>query len=437
MFINTKKYIILLFFSFLASIAYSQPFDLIIPQGDNIDSLTKELKSMQEVQRDIALEKLTREPTKLDAYIELGELRSAQGRLYEAKRFLEMALELDPKNLRANHDLVMVNYQLGNFDESKRRMDLIHRYHPLSDYEREKLESYQSRVNTEGLAGIYIREDSRNFREIMSVLEATFPIEKYPKTDVKYRAEMWTHEDNNKESINSTVYSTTITYTADNNNKFAFTYSPESIRSGDVASGYSLQGLMGRDTMKLGLRASKNLFKDNLYTIKNKLTEESRAITIYGDLHKRTRIMQGVTLADISDKNSRRRYDSSIIYSIFRNHIPFITTNLSIWDASYEKQFDKRGDLLNYWAPSDFQGGELSFTWEKTRGVHWWFGLEGNYVVNRYKFGSNNIVEEKGPGATLYTNYKFAEGSIFLTLSHRERYYFTERRLEIYGSLHF
>lgn len=437
MFTLFRKLALALLLLSLATEAYSQPFDLIIPQGEETDPLTKELKSIHEVQRDLALEKLTREPTKVDAYIELGELRSTQGRLHEAKRFLEMALEIDPKNLRASHDLVMVNFQLGNFDESKKLMELVHRYHPLSDYEREKLEDFQARVNTEGIAGLYIREDSRGFREIMSTLEATFPFENHSKTEVKYRAEMWSHEDDTKESINSIVYSTTLSYAADKNNKFALTYAPEAIKSGSTTVGYSLQGLMGRDTMKLGLRASKNLFKENLYTIKHKLTEDSKAITIYGDLHNRTRIMQGVSVADISDKNSRRRYDSSIVYSIFRNHVPFITTNLSIWDASYEKQTDRKGDLLQYWAPSDFQGGELSFTWEKTQGVHWWFGVEGNYAINRYKFGSDNVMEEKGPGATLYANYKFAEGNIFMTLSHRERYYFTERRLEIYGSLHF
>ncbi|MDD2624828.1 MAG: tetratricopeptide repeat protein, partial [Candidatus Riflebacteria bacterium] len=300
---------------FLCKPVFCQPFDLVYPQGEETDNVTKELKKLQNIQRDLALEKLTREPSKLDAYIELAELRLSQGRLHEAKRFFEMALKLSPNNLQANHGLVMVHYHLGDFDKSRERLETIHRYHPLSDYEREKLEEYKAKLNTSGTAGMYIREDSRGFQEVMSSIEASFPSETYKKLEVKYRAEMWSHEDST-EQINSNVYSATVNYTADSNNILALTYSPETIRNGKSTNGFSLQGLAGNENMKLALRASKNIFKENIFTIKNQYEEDSQAITLYGNIHHRTKIVQGVTLTDISDNNSRRRYDTSVIYSL-------------------------------------------------------------------------------------------------------------------------
>lgn len=421
---------------FLCKPVFCQPFDLVYPQGEETDNVTKELKKLQNIQRDLALEKLTREPSKLDAYIELAELRLSQGRLHEAKRFFEMALKLSPNNLQANHGLVMVHYHLGDFDKSRERLETIHRYHPLSDYEREKLEEYKAKLNTSGTAGMYIREDSRGFQEVMSSIEASFPSETYKKLEVKYRAEMWSHEDST-EQINSNVYSATINYTADSNNILALTYSPETIRNGKSTNGFSLQGLAGNENMKLALRASKNIFKENIFTIKNQYEEDSQAITLYGNIHHRTKIVQGVTLTDISDNNSRRRYDTSVIYSLHKNHLPFLTASLSFWQSSYEKQLDKKGNLLNYWAPSDFKGNEFSLTWEKNEGVNWWWGLEANYIVNRYKFGVPEIMEDKGPGASLFCNYRFTNGNVFMSLSERSRNYFTERRLEIYASLNF
>ncbi len=122
----------------------------------------------------------------------------------------------------------------------------------------------------------------------------------------------------------------------------------------------------GNESLKLALRASKNIFKENIFTIKNNYEEDSQAVTLYGNIHHRTKIMQGVTLADISDGNSRRRYDTSVIYSLHRNHLPFYR-QLKLLAVSYEKQFDKRGDLLSYWAPSDFRGNEFSLSWRKTK----------------------------------------------------------------------
>lgn len=430
------KYAFLLFFILLQAMAYGQPFDLIYPQGDDTDNLTKELKRLHEVQRDLALEKLVREPSKVDAYLELGDLRMSQGRLQEAKRFFEMALELSPKNLRGNHGLAMVHYHLGEFDKSKEKLESIHRFHPLSNLEQDRLEAYKARLNTKGRAGFYIREDSRDFQEITTIFEGIFPSESFSKLELKYRFESWSHKDK-IEHINSSVYSVTANYSMDTNNILSLNYAPESIKSGGTYNGYSVQGLTGSENIKMNLRLSKNVFKDNIYTIKSKLLEESQAISLFGSLHPRTKLMQGITMSDISDGNSRRRYDTSFIYSIYRNFYPFINLSLSFWQATYDKQLKKDGTLLNYWAPSDYKGNELSVSWESSHGVNWWFGIETNYSLNKYKFGTPNYAEDNGFGYSLFTNYKFATGNIFTTFSERKRYYFTERRLESYLTLSF
>jgi tetratricopeptide (TPR) repeat protein len=433
---KSYSYAFLIFFILLQAVSYGQPFDLIYPQGDDTDNLTKELKRLQEVQRDLALEKLVREPSKLDAYLELGELRMSQGRLQEAKRFFEMALEIAPKNLQANHGLVFVHYHLGEFNKAKEKLESIHKFHPLSSFEEDRLEAYKARLNTKGRAGLYIREDSRSFQEIGSILEGIFPSESFSKLELRYRFEDWSHKDKT-EHINSSVYSITANYSMDSNNVISLNYAPEAIKSGGTYNGYSVQGLTGNENIKMNLRLSKNIFKDNIYTIKSKLLEESQSITLYGNLHPRAKLMQGITMSDISDGNSRRRYDTSIIYSIYRDFYPFINLSLSFWQASYDKQLKKDGTLLNYWAPSDYKGNELSASWERSFGVNWWFGIEGNYSLNSYKFGTNSYSEDNGPGYSIFSNYKFATGSIFSTFSERKRHYFTERRLESYLTLSF
>lgn len=425
-----------IFFIFCCSILSGQPFDLIVPYGEDTDGVTKELRKLQDIQRDLALEKLVREPSKLEAYIELGEVRMSQGRLQEAKRFFEMALELAPKNLQANHGLVMVHYHLGDFDKSREKLELIHQYHPLSDYERERLEAYKAKTNTSGTAGVYIREDSRGFREIATILEGVFPSEKFSKLEFKYRMEQWSHKDD-IEHVDSSVYSINANYAADPNNIFSLNYSPESIKNTGSYNSYSLQALTGNDNIKMSFRTSKNVFKDNVFTIKNRILEESQAISLFGDLHPRTKLMQGITMSDLSDGNSKRRYDTSFIHSIYHKYEPFLNLTVSFWQVSYDNQLKRDGTLLNYWAPSDYKGNELSLSWEHSKGVNWWFCLETSYSMNKYKFGSPAYSEDNGLGFSIFSNYKFATGNIFTTFSERKRYYFTERRLETYLTMSF
>lgn len=420
----------------VATFCSAQPFNVVLPEFDSPDSLSRELRNLQAVERDLAIEKLTREPTRLEAYLELADLRMSQGNLEEARRFYEMALEISPKNLRATHGLVMVHYQSGEFNLAKNYMENTHRFHTLADYNRSQMDIYKRKLQTEGTIGLSIREDDRGLLEIVSAIGGHFPSETYRKITANYRFENWSHEDNGK-SVSSQVYSGTMNYQADEITSFSLTYAPEIFPGGDSVGGYSIQGISGTDNLKLGLRTAKYSYKDNLFTVQNRLSERSTGISFFGDLHRRTRAVQTVTFADLSDGNARRRYDSELIHAVFYQNSPLLTTTLKFYQASYENQADENGNALVYWAPSDHKGAELTLAWEKTVGANWWWGIDASYMLSQYRFDNSGSFDETGAGATVFFNYRFATGNLFASLGDRLHDYYRERRLEVSGNFSF
>lgn len=420
----------------VANTSYSQPYDLIIPDESSPDGLTKELRNLQAVERDLAIEKLTREPDKLDAYIELGDLRLAQGKLQEAQRFYEMALELSPKNLRANQGLVMVHYHLGEFNLARDRIEEVHKFSPLSDHMRDKLETYKRCLKNEAQLGLLIREDDRGLSEIVSSIGGYFPSSHYPKLTARYRFENWSHKDNGTE-ISTRLYSGTLNYKVNNNTSLMLTYAPETFPGGDTINGYDFQGIAGTDNLKLALKSSKNTFKDNLFTLQNRLSEQTKGLSLFGDLHQRTRIVQSVTMSEISDGNSKQRYDSELIHCVFRNNAPFLTTTLRFYQGYYETQHDANGNLLNYWAPANFNTTELELAWERSVGARWWWGIDTSLIASHYRFGSDETITDTGAGAFIHLSYRFDNGSLYASIGDRLHDYFRERRLEVYGNISF
>jgi tetratricopeptide (TPR) repeat protein len=415
---------------------FAQPFDLIIPGEDSPDTLSRELRSLQAIERDMAIEKLTREPTRLEAFLELGELRLSQGKLEEAQRFFEMALEIQPKNMQANQGMVMVHYHKGEFNLARNRMDVVHKFYPLSDQLKADLEKYRRHMQNQAQIGLTVREDDRGLLDVVSSIEGIFPSGEMKKLTGRYRYENWSHEDNNQRE-NTQVYSGTFEYRADSNTSLSATWAPEVFAGGDSISGYNLQLVAGTDNLKTALRGGKTTFKENLFTLRNRFAEDFKSFSLFGDLHQRTRAIQTITLADISDGNSRRRWDSELIHSIFKNAAPFLTANLRVYQASYEKQTHADGTILDYWAPSDFKGTELMLAWERSVGANWWWGLDTSLTANSYRFGTDETVYDSGAGATVHLSYKFSAGSLYVSLGDRLSNYFRERRLEAYGSFNF
>lgn len=430
------KLILLLGLIMTAGNGFAQPFDLIVPGEESPDTLSHELRALQAIERDIAIEKLTREPTRLEAYIELGELRLSQGKLEEAQRFFEMALEIQPQNMNANQGMVMVHYHKGEFNLARSRMDVVHKFYPLSDQLKEEVEKHRLNLQNQAIVGSTVREDDRGIRDIISSIEGVFPSGEMKKLTGRYRYEAWSHEDNNQRET-SQVYSATMDYRADRNTSLSLTWAPEVFANDDSIGGYSAQFVAGTDSLKTSFRGGKATFKENLFTLRNRYSEEFKSFSLFGDLHQRTRAIQTITLADISDGNARRRWDSEIIHSIFRRTAPFLTANLRVYQASYEKQRYADGSLLDYWAPSDYKGTELMLAWERAVGASWWWGLDTSVTANSYRFGSDETVYDSGAGATVHLSYRFPNGSFYVSLGDRLSGYFRERRLEAYGSVTF
>jgi hypothetical protein len=433
---SLSRTLIALGFSLAVTTAFAQPYDLLVPGTDSPDGLSHELRQLQAIERDMAIEKMTREPSRLDAYIELAELRRSQGKLQEAQRFYEMALEIDPKNMNANQGLAMVHYHKGEFNLARERIDTIHKTYPISDQMKEELEIFRQNLRNEVQIGVTVREDDRGLAETISSLEGIFPSTHYPKLTGHYRFENWNHSDNGTE-ISTQVYTGTFSYKADKNTSFSVSYGPEIFPGGESIGCYQLQTITGTDNLKIAVRAGKNVFKENISTVQNRLYEENAGISLFGDLHQRTRVIQSIMTTDISDNNARQRYDSEIVHSVFHKHEPLITTSLRFYQFSYEKQFAADGSALSYWSPSDFKGAELALAWERRVGAHWWWGVDSSFISSTYRFADVKSVKDSGAGAAVKLGYQFDAGNLFFSIGDRFHDYFRERKLEIYGSISF
>ena len=416
--------------------AFAQPYDLFFPTDESPDSLTKEVRDLHDIERDLALEKMTREPNKVDAYIELGDLRRRQGKLIEAKRFYEMALKISPDNYLANQGLMQTHYLLGEFQEARQRMDNVIELDPLSLDERSDFNKLRQKMQQEARVGVSIYEDDRDLSEIMYFGEFTFPGTEYRKLRTNIRYEQWNYKDN-IQKINLNVFQGGVRYDFNDNSHIYAAVAPEVFDDNNNIEGYFFDTMAGTDNLKLALKYSHGGFRENLYTIRNRYKENSTSISIFGDLHPRTRLIQTISLSEISDDNSKRRYDTEMIYSIFKKKAPFMTASLRFYQSSYEFQTDVNGNFLNYWAPSDYKGGEITLTWERTIGSKWWWGVDTKYTYNRYRFDTEKDVDDSGAGASIFVNYKLAGGDVFASFGDRINSYFRERRFDLQGTFNF
>ncbi len=418
------------------SVIFAQPYDLLFPTDESPDSLTREVRDLHDIERDLALEKMTREPNKVDAYIELADLRRRQGKLQEAKRFYEMALKISPDNYLANQGLMQTHYLLGEFQEARNRMDNVIQLNPLSLEEKSEFNRYRQRLQDEARVGVSVYEDDRNLSEIMYFAEMNFHSSEYRKLKTNLRYEGWNFEDNvQKQHVD--VFLGSMYYEFDDNTNITGTFAPEMFDKNKNLNGFSFEGSAGTDNLKIALKLGRNGFRENLFTIQNRYSEDNASICLFGDLHPRTRLIQNISLSEISDDNSKRRYDTEIIHSIFKKKAPFMTASIRFYQSSYEFQTDTDGNFLNYWAPSDYKGGELTLSWERSVGSKWWWGLDAKYTYNRYRFDTDEDVDDSGAGATLFVNYKLPGGDIYASLGDRINSYFRERRFDLQGSFSF
>ncbi len=418
------------------NLVHGQPVDLLIPSQASPDKLSKELRELYAIERDIAIEKLTSERTKLDAYLELGELRLTQGKLLEAQRFFEMAIELDPKNLKANQGMTMVHYQKGEFDKAKAVVDDLHKTYPISDYLSYQVLNLRTKLKNEFQLGTTVIEDDKGLSQTISSIEGFFPSHTYRKMTGRYRFENWSHKENLDE-VSSQVLSGQLDYKFDDSSSMSLTYAPEVFSSNETIGGFSWQAITGTDNLHMSVSGGKKSFKSNLFTIKNFMSEKNYGISLWGDLHKRTRIIQSVFLSDLSDGNSYKKYDTEFLHFLYRQGAPFLSLNLKISQATYEEQTDEFGQILNYWSPTDFKSAELTLSWERSVGTNWWWGIDTNVISNVYKLKANDTQYEKGVGALIHLSYQFPQGRLYASIGDRVRDYYRERKLEVYGSFQF
>lgn len=418
--------------------AFAQPFDLIVPDAETGDSLSTELRRLHGIERDIQLERLTQPPHKFDALVEIGNLRLEQGRLEEAQRFFEQALDIQPDNMLANQGLALVFLRQGRFGDTKAIYDKLTHLYPLSDRLRENLEHVRSRLNSVAEIGGRLHEDNAGQTEFISSLEAYFPSFTFPKLSARYRLETWAYEDRNRdESTDSRLLSGTFEYAIDHRSRVAVTYAPETFSDTETINGYTLHGVTGNAQLHLAAFTGRSAYKENLDTARRLLSEDYATLTVFGDLHERTRIQQSFTTADISDGNARRRFDTEILHFIKRRGIPFLSLQLRLSQASFENQVDELGAGYTYWAPRDFRGAELVAGWERAVGSNWWWGFDTRFISNSWRDTSPSTSRESGMGVTLHASYRFDTGRLHAEFGNTLRDFTRERMLGMYGSFDF
>lgn len=415
---------------------FSQPYDLFFPTEESPDTLTKEVRTLHDIERDLALEKMTREPNKVDAYIELGDLRRRQGKLIEAKRFYEMALKISPDNYLANQGLMQTHYLLGEFEEARKRMDNVIELSPLSLDEKSEFNKYRQQIQDEARVGVSIYDDDRDVSEYLYFAELNFKGREYRKLQSDFRYEKWEFKDKN-EKQNIDVYQCGFLYEFNENSHINGVFAPELFEKNETINGFSADILAGTDNLKLAVKYSHGSFRENLYTIKNKYIENNTSVSLFGDLHPRTRLVQNISISEISDDNSKRRYDTELLHSIYRNNSPFLTASFRFYLSNFEFQTDTEGNKLNYWAPSDYKGGEFTLTWERNVSSKLWWGVDAKYTYNQYRFNSDEDENDSGAGASLFFNYKLAGGDVFFSYGDRINSYFREKRFDLQGSFYF
>lgn len=426
------KFVISLFiFSFLITPVNGQPFDLMIPRKEHQDTLTGELRALQAIERDMAIERLTKKPRRAQTYVDLAELRLSQGKLIEAERFFKMALELEPKSYRANRGLVMTYYRLSRFGKAKDIMGRFHRFHPVSESLRYELETMRRNLQPEYQAGVTIREDDRGLLDIVSSVEGYFPGKHYKKLAGRYRFENWSYEDNG-EKATTNVYSATFEYDLDKNSGIAFKLAPEVYKNNKTINAYSFQAIAGSDNLKFSAQLGKNPFKDNIYTVKNSYHKDFKRFGLTGKLHERTRIAQTAAFSNISDSNTKARYDTEIIHFIFYKGRPLLSTKVNYYHIAYEKQKSDDQNNLKYWAPSDYSAKELTLSWETRAGLRWWWGLETSLRKSNYRFIKPTTFKDTGFGAKAHLSYEFDRGTLYTAFGERLHEYFRERKAQLY-----
>jgi tetratricopeptide (TPR) repeat protein len=427
---------LLLFFAGGPAWLGGQPFDLILPDDQVQESLATELRRLHEIERDMALERLTREPTQVEGMIELGELRLRQGKLEEAQRFFEMALERRPKNFRANEGLAMTKYHQGDFRSTKEIFDRLMQMYPLSDRLQQNLEKVRSRLLSTGQLGLEIREDNRGVLDITTHLEASFPSFTYRKLAARYRVSTWHLEERGQE-IDSTTLAGSFDYILNHRSKVSATFAPETFSNKESITGYTFSGVTGAAPFQLSLAAGRAVFRENYATAKLGLFEDFGTLTLAGELNERVRIIQTYTATDLSDGNGRRQFGSEVLYFMHRRGIPLLSLTGRISATSYERQTTTDGGGYTYWCPSDFRSASLNVGWERAVGSRWWWGFDAGFIQNSYRDVSPETLWEKGFGLSVHASYRYPTGRLHAEFGDAIRQYYRERRLSIYGSHEF
>ncbi|MBF0405994.1 MAG: hypothetical protein HQM10_01465 [Candidatus Riflebacteria bacterium] len=430
-----RAYFFIIIFLLILRISelHAQPVDILQPSEETQETLSNELRNLDAIDRDMAIEKLNNPYTKTDSFLELGELRLRQGKLDEAERFFCMILNSNPDHLRANTGLAMVYYHRGQFGKTKVLFERLERLYPLSDKLKEEISRLRNRLKNTGEAGLKIREDNRGITEITTSAESFFPSYNFPDFSMRFKLENMDLKDNSGK-INNRVVTSSVEYAVNRRTTFSASFVPEARSTGNEINGFTFHGVTGSEELNLAVLGGITGFRENVDAIRMGLTERYGTLTLFGGLNERAKISQSFTSSDISDGNTRRNFETDVLYFIFREGVPLLSLNCKLYQISYERDSDLNSQPYSYWAPSDYRGGRLALSWERGVGLRWWWGIEAHYVSNQFRSEGLSRTSENGAGCLLHLSRMMGNGRAYFEFSDSVRDYYRERSVAAFAS---
>ncbi len=421
----------------------AQPIDIMVPDKtmSTEELLGGELRAMEGIARDIAIERLTQKPTDLDAMLELGQIRMREGKFDEAQRYFEMVIARSPNHMLANKGLAEVHMKSGRFADAKEIYDRMTQVYPISDALRREVERVRRQLHNLGEVGVNIREDSRGLQEVVGFIEYAAPSFTYPKLSGRFRAENWSFTDT-PGTLDVIRFSGTGEYVFDHRAKAGVTIAPETINHSTAANsdigGYDVYGSYGTKGFYIAAHNGRQVFKENVETVRARMVDNYLTLTLMGELHARTRLSQSVTVANLSDDNTRRRFDTELLHFIYRKGVPLLSIDVQLFQNGYERNAPTGGGRYVYWAPTDHRGANLTLGWERGIGSRWWWGVDTFAYAQTYRDIDNvNTSNALGGGFKAHISHRFDTGRLFAEFTNTGEAYYRERRLGVYGQIQF
>ncbi len=425
-FLTLKLFFLLCLFLGLSNLTASAQEEM-----EYVNPLERRLKNLYAIDEYLSAEKLTKKPSEAEAYIELGNLRRMQGEFEESERFYKMALKLEPNSLQAMQGLGMLYYVMGDFEKAKSLMNQTFPEAFVSDEEKIMAEALKEKENTSIFSGLNIYENDKNITESDGFIEVYWASDHRLSTSLALN--YLTYEEYNSKEVNKKA-GLTLYFKPSNSLSVSMNANTLLYSQGSSLNGYSLTAAAESGNFTATAIASKEAFRDNIFTIRNRYYKNFGKLALLGKLKGKANIIQGISASKVSDGNKFYGFDTEFVKPLFEDEKNILTASARVFYETATKQKDANGIYLNYWMPKEYQGGELRVSLERKHTKKLSLGCDLQYMQSSYRLDDSvKKVKSNGVGAGVSAKYKNKDFEAAGYFGEKLRQNYRERRLEVSG----